>query len=82
MAKNLRTTVCECGYEFGAKDIRPPLRSATHGFYGGRVKRLSDTVCPECNKKYTLYLKPIRGTYEVLDMEVGEDKVKKKTKKE
>lgn len=65
---NLRTTVCKCGYEFGTKDIKPPFTVPEAGFYGGRVKKFSKAVCG-CGKAYTLYLKPIRQSWEVIDVE-------------
>ena len=81
MSENLLTTVCECGHEFGNLDIKPPLKPVLkHGFYGGRVKRLCDAVCPKCKKAYVLYLKQARGGWEVIDMEEGEDKKPKQRK--
>jgi hypothetical protein len=63
MAKNLLTTKCECGHQFGASDIKPPLFSVAKvtgvndpGFYGGIVKKCSKAKCPQCGKEYYLYL--------------------------
>ena len=83
MGKNLNTTVCECGYKFERRDIKPPLEGVEHGFYGGRVKRKCAAVCPKCGKEYKLYLKPEYNSYTIIDMEEaakGEGKAEAKAK--
>ena len=65
---NLRTKICECGYEFKTKDIRPPFERAPDKFYGGNVKKFSFATC-ECGMKYKLYIRPQGHTWKVVDIE-------------
>ncbi len=71
---NLRSLFCPCGYEFGTADIKPPFTKPPVNFYGGRVKRFSEALCG-CGKRYKLYIRPVRQSWEVLDIEPegGED---------
>lgn len=65
---NLKTTKCECGHEFTARDINPPFTSPPIGFYGGRVKRFCAAEC-KCGRTYKLYVNPEGHSWSVLDME-------------
>lgn len=63
--EHLATTKCECGHQFTAKDIKPPLLKVNDPkLYGGNVKRQSKAEC-ECGKTYLLWLKPEHNTYTV-----------------
>lgn len=69
---HLNTTKC-CGHTFTAKDIRPPLRNAKATFgnsagrlWGGHAQWFSEAACPECGRKYRLWLQPVAHTYKVL----------------
>jgi len=64
--EHLNTIKCECGHQFTAKDIKPPLlKVGDPKLYGGNVKRQSPVDCPGCGKKYLLWLKPEHNTYTV-----------------
>lgn len=63
--EHLQTTKCECGHQFTAKDIKPPLLKVNDPkLYGGNVKRQSKAECT-CGKTYLLWLKPEHNTYTV-----------------
>lgn len=65
---NLNTKTCECGHEFTAKDIRPPFERAPDKFYGGNVKKFCYATC-KCGKRYKLYIRQCRQSWEVVDIE-------------
>lgn len=74
---HLATTKCECGHEFTASDIRPPLRRVPVGFFGSNVDRESDTKCPGCEKEYTLLIKQTGQTWRVRSIALrGEEAAK------
>jgi len=61
-----------CDHVFTAKDIKGPLMNQQQalgnnerGLLGGNVKRFADAECPQCGKKYLLWLKPEYNTYTV-----------------
>lgn len=64
--KHLQTRKCECGHEFTAKDIKPPLNRVGRGFYGGNVDRTCEAACPKCREKYVLFIQQTGQTWRVV----------------
>ena len=62
------STKCDCGYEFTIRDLTELKRVNDSKFYGGNIKHVSETHCPECLKKTLLLLKQIGQTYKVIDI--------------
>lgn len=59
-----------CNHIFSTKDIKPPLGNINDkNLYSGNAKKSSIAECPECGKKYTLFLKPIHQSYKVIGIQ-------------
>lgn len=84
MSKNLRSTMCPCGYQFNRGHIKPPLMGLFDvkgikdpNFYGGTVKKFCKVEC-DCGQEYLLYLMQKNGEWAVKDIEPieGTEKLK------
>ncbi len=69
-----------CDHTFTARDIKVPMMNQMkalgtndHRLYGGNAKSFSFADCPECRKRYVLWLKPEHNTYRVLTISLRED---------
>ena len=62
------STKCDCGYEFTIRDLTDLKRVSDSKFYGGNIKHVSETHCPECLRKTLLLLKQVGQTYKVIDI--------------
>mgnify|MGYP002557345754 CR=1 FL=1 len=62
------STTCDCGYHFTVHNITELKRIGDDKFYGGVIKHVSETKCPQCNKSTLLFLKQVGQTYEVKDI--------------
>ena len=62
------STKCDCGYEFTIRDLTDLKRVNDSKFYGGNIKHVSETHCPECLRKTLLLLKQVGQTYKVIDI--------------
>ena len=62
------STKCDCGYEFTIHDLTDLKRVSDSKFYGGNIKHVSETHCPECLRKTLLLLKQVGQTYKVIDI--------------
>ena len=62
------STTCDCGYHFTIHNITELKRIDDDKFYGGVIKHVSETKCPQCNKSTLLFLKQVGQTYEVKDI--------------
>lgn len=66
------STKCECGYEFDIHNMTELKRIPDDKFYGGVIRHVSETECPECKKKTLLLLKQQGQTYIVKDIAQNE----------
>lgn len=62
------STTCDCGYEFTIHNLTELKRINDSKFYGGNVKHVSETTCPQCLRKTLLLLKQVGQTYKVMDI--------------
>lgn len=62
------STACDCGYHFTVHNITELKRIGDDKFYGGVIRHVSETRCPQCNKSTLLFLKQVGQTYEVKDI--------------
>lgn len=83
---HLNTTRC-CNHTFTAKDIQGRIMSQKEALgtndlhlFGGNVKRFADTECPECGKKYLLWLKPEKNSYTVKTISLSEETTEEEPK--
>lgn len=58
---------CDCGYEFTVHDLTQ-LKRLDKAIYGGNVRHISETKCPNCSKETLLLLKQVSQSYEVVDI--------------
>ncbi len=70
--EHLNTTQC-CNHTFTFSDIqgrvlnqKDALGTTQHKLYGGNAKYFARTQCPECSKKYIMWLMPKSPNYRVL----------------
>lgn len=61
------STVCDCGHAFTVHDMTQ-LKRLDKPIYGGNVKHVSETRCPNCSKETLLLLKQVSQSYEVVDI--------------
>ena len=66
-------TTCECGYQFNIHNMTK-LQRIADGFYGGVIKHVSETQCPQCARKTLLLIKQQGQTYIVKDIAQKEEK--------
>ena len=62
------STKCDCGYEFTIHNLTELKRINDSKFYGGNIKHVSETTCPQCSRKTLLLLKQVGQTYKVVDI--------------
>ena len=62
------STKCDCGYEFTLHDLTELKRINDNRFYGGNIKHISKTKCPNCNTNTILFLKQAGQTYVLRDI--------------
>ena len=58
---------CDCGHEFGAREMEELKRINQDGFYGNIIKHYGHATCPNCGKKVVLLMKQLGQTYKVID---------------
>ena len=61
-------TICDCEHEFTLKDMTELKRIGDDKFYGGVVKHVSETTCPQCTRQTLLFLKQVGQTYKIVDI--------------
>ena len=62
------STKCDCGYEFTLHDLTELKRINDNRFYGGNIRHISETKCPNCNTNTILFLKQAGQTYVIKDI--------------
>lgn len=71
---HLQRTTC-CNHHFTANDIQPPIMKQREALgtnephlYGGNAKSFAKTTCPECGKRYLMWMKPKSPNYKILTL--------------
>lgn len=60
--------ICDCGYEFSAKEIKKLEKNNDYRYYGGRVQYYTEATCPKCKKNVILYLEAYNNSYRIIDI--------------
>lgn len=65
--KHLNTRFCECKHEMTIYDKVGNLeRNTQRNLYGGNVEAFSDAECPECQRRYKLWLRQHKNAWQVV----------------
>lgn len=72
---HLNTRFCECKNEMTIFDKTGVLeRNTQRNLYGGNVEAFADAQCPECQRKYKLWLRQHKNSWQVVTISELVDK--------